>query len=223
MDKVYSKFNYNFFDIIITKKRLEIFSIIKNTIDLKNINSCLDAGTSGTLNTKSTNILIENLQQIPILKSISDQKISLKYFNLCLNKSITTNFTNDEIAEMSCDLVISSATIEHVGNEENQIKMIRNIIKLSKKYFVITTPNRFYPIGFHTKLPFIHWLPKNIHRILLRSIGLKFFSKEENLNLFSKGGLRKIMSHFNELADYKIEKINMFYIASNFIVIGKIR
>ena len=62
-----------------------------------------------------------------------------------------------------------------------------------------------------------------MYRILLKTIGLKFFSKEENLNLFSKGDLRKIMSNFNELVDYKIENINLFNFASNFIVIGKIK
>ena len=224
MDKnTYGKFYHSFFDKIIVKKRIEILSIIKNRIDLKNINSCLDVGTSTDKDKKSTNILIENLKEIQILKSISDQEINLPYFSLCLKKSIVSDFTNDEIVKMSCDLVISSATIEHVGNEKNRLRMINNIIKLSKKYFVVTTPNRFYPIDFHTKLPLIHWLPKSMYRILLKTIGLKFFSKEENLNLFSKGDLRKIMSNFNELVDYKIENINLFNFASNFIVIGKIK
>ena len=31
--------------------------------------------------------------------------------------------------------------------------------KPNKKKF-ITTPNRFYPIEFHTKLPLIHWIQK---------------------------------------------------------------
>ena len=42
---------------------------------------------------------------------------------------------------MRSDLVISNATIEHVGSFENQLKMVKNIILLSKKYFVITTLN----------------------------------------------------------------------------------
>ena len=33
----------------------------------------------------------------------------------------------------SSDIIISNATIEHVGKTANQIKMISNIIKLSKK------------------------------------------------------------------------------------------
>ena len=35
--------------------------------------------------------------------------------------------------------------------------MLENDIKLTKKIFVITTPNKFYPIELHTKIPLIHW------------------------------------------------------------------
>ena len=69
--------------------------------------------------------------------------------------------------------------------------MISNIIKLPKKYIVITTPNRLYPIEFHTKIPLIHWFPKNLHRFILEISGLNFLSKEENLNLLSKNELKK--------------------------------
>ena len=51
--------------------------------------------------------------------------------------------------------------------------MIENIIKLTNKYFFVTTPNRFFPIDFHTKLPIIHMFPKKIHRKILRLINLK--------------------------------------------------
>ena len=62
--------------------------------------------------------------------------------------------------------------------------MCENIINLSKKYFIIITPNRFHPIDFHTKIPFLHWLPKKIHRLLLSLLGFKLLSKEKNLNCF---------------------------------------
>ena len=55
-----------------------------------------------------------------------------------------------------------------------------------QKNSFITTPNRFYPIDFHTKIPVIHWLPKNIHRLILKTLGLHFYANEENLNLLDK-------------------------------------
>ena len=61
--------------------------------------------------------------------------------------------------------------------------MIKNIIGLSKKYFIITTPNLYHPIEFHTKLPFLHWLPKKIHRSILSFFNIKFFLRKKTLIL----------------------------------------
>ena len=65
--------------------------------------------------------------------------------------------------------------------------MISNIIKLSKKIFVITTPNRFHPIDFHTKIPLIHWFAKKkfIEKIL-KLFGLDYFAKEEKFKSIIK-------------------------------------
>ena len=95
--------------------------------------------------------------------------------------------------------------------------------KLSKKYFVITTPNKLYPIDFHTKIPFIHWLPKKVHRFLLKIIGLNYLRKEEILNLLSKSDLEKMMRNFNALVDFKIKTINLFSFVTNVIVNGKLK
>ena len=108
-----------------------------------------------------------------------------------------------------------------MGHKNSQIKMIENIIKLSKKIFVITTPNRFYPFDFHTKIPLIHWLPKKIHRKILKIIGLEYFSKIENLNLLSKDDISEIFSNFKNIK-YKIFHIKLALIKSNFIIIGEI-
>ena len=72
--------------------------------------------------------------------------------------------------------------------------MIQNITCLTKKYFLITTPNRFFPIDFHTKLPFLHMLPKNIHRMILTLLNLKEYAKEENLNLLGYKDLNKLIN-----------------------------
>jgi len=121
---------------------------------------------------------------------------------------------------MKSDLVISNATIEHVGDFNNQKKMIQNIILLTKKYFIITTPNRFHPIDFHTKLPFLHWFPKNIHRRILKILKLDFFSREENLNLLGKNELKNLLT-VGGAKNYKIFDISFLGFKSNYIVIGK--
>ena len=64
----------------------------------------------------------------------------------------------------------------------------------TNKYFFITTPNRFFPLDFHTKLPIIHMLPKKIHRKILRLINLKEYAEEENLNLLDENTVNKLIN-----------------------------
>jgi 2-polyprenyl-3-methyl-5-hydroxy-6-metoxy-1,4-benzoquinol methylase len=127
------------------------------------------------------------------------------------------------IKKFKSDLVISSATIEHVGDFQNQVTKVKNMISLSKKYIVLSTPNRFYPIEFHTKLPFLHWLPANIFRKTLLFLNMKYFADEKNLNLLSKSDLKKILNIFSDKIEYKIYNISFLGFVSNFLVICKIK
>jgi hypothetical protein len=58
----------------------------------------------------------------------------------------------------SFDLVYSNAVIEHIPTWEGQQAMAQEIQRVGKTWFV-TTPNRWYPFEFHTRLPFVSWLP----------------------------------------------------------------
>ena len=217
-EQIYSQIHTSFFDKIIIKKRLEILNVLNLYFKDQTFNDVLDIGTTNDISA-SSNLLIKNLKNIKFYKSISNQKINSDLFSKILKKSITSDFTETEVEDFKSDLVISNATIEHVGSLENQIKMCDNIIKLSKKYFVICTPNRFHPIEFHTKLPLIHWLNKTLYRKILKKINLNFFSKEENLNLLSQSDLTLIMKKLN-FEKYEIKKIKFLYFSSNLILIG---
>ena len=219
-EKIFVTKHYSFFEKILLKKRKEILIILKEFLNDKKISDILDVGTTEDETNKSSNYLVKNLGEDKYYKSISDQTITSNFFSKSLKKSITGNFTKNEIEKFKSDLVISNATIEHVGSFENQIKMCSNIISLSKKYFIIMTPNRFHPLEFHTKIPIIHWLPKKFYRIILRFFGLKFFADENNLNLLSEFDLRSIMKKNNQI-NYEIKYVNFFFIKSNLILIGE--
>ena len=218
--KIYLTKHYSFFEKILLKKRAEILSALKKYLYDRDIIDVLDVGTTEDDNNESSNYLIKNLGNYKEYKSISDQTIKSKFFSKTLKKSITEDLNKNEIDDFKSDLVISNATIEHVGSLENQIKMCSNIINLSKKYFIIVTPNRFHPLEFHTKIPFIHWLPKKIHRKILKLIGLKFFSEEQNLNLLSEYEFKLIMKKLNQ-ENFDIQNINFLFFKSNLILIGK--
>ena len=217
-EKIFVTNHYKFLDKIAYKKRIEIAQTINNEINNIELNDALDIGTTEDISNQSSNTIIKNLEKINIFKSISNQNIKSSFFEKKLNKSITDDLSKIELDEFSSDIVLSNATIEHVGSEQNQRKMIDNIIKLSKKVFVISTPNRYYPIDFHTKIPFLHWLPKKYHRKILKIIGLNFYSQEENLNLISKKDLILFMKKYD--FNYKILNIKLFNINSNLILIG---
>ena len=221
MKSIFVANHFKFFDRIVLKKRREMADIINHQLKDEDLIDALDIGSTNDEDFESSNFLIKNINNIKYYKSISDQFIKDKFFSSSLVKSITDNFSSEEIDKFKSDLVISNATIEHVGSLENQIKMISNIVKLSKKFFILTTPNRYHPIDFHTKLPLVHWLPKKIHRKLLNILNLNFFAKEENLNLMSENDLKLSLSNIN-IKNYKIFYINLFGFKSNFLVIGKV-
>ncbi len=56
------------------------------------------------------------------------------------------------------DVVFSNAVIEHVGAAEQQRRFVAEALRVGRRVF-LTTPNRWFPLEVHTRLPFVHWLP----------------------------------------------------------------
>jgi SAM-dependent methyltransferase len=66
-------------------------------------------------------------------------------------------------ADQSFDFVYSNAVLEHVGSRDDQRAMAREIQRVGRSWFV-TTPNRWFPFEFHTRLPLVSWLPRDSMR-----------------------------------------------------------
>jgi SAM-dependent methyltransferase len=94
--------------------------------------------------------------------------------------------------DKSFDIACSFAVIEHVGGNSNQSAFITELCRVGKRV-CITMPNRWYPIEFHTLVPFLHWLPPNQFRAMLRLMRKDFFSHEENLNLLGEKDLLALL------------------------------
>jgi len=95
-------------------------------------------------------------------------------------------------ADKSFDIVFCSAVLEHVGEYDQQKSFMTELFRVSERFFIIT-PNRQFPIEFHTLIPLLHWLPLSLHRAILRALGMEFWSRTENLNLLTPRSLRKII------------------------------
>ena len=81
---------------------------------------------------------------------------------------------------------------EHVGSLRNQIAFVQECCRVARKWVFLTTPNRWFPVEFHTVLPVVHWLPKKVFRVLMRATGYSFLAEESNLNLLSAKEVRAI-------------------------------
>jgi len=89
------------------------------------------------------------------------------------------------------DVVHSSAVIEHVGSWARQCAFVAECCRVARCAVFITTPNRWFPVEFHTVLPVVHWLPKEVFRAVMRRTGRGFFAEEGNLNLMTAPALSR--------------------------------
>lgn len=83
---------------------------------------------------------------------------------------------------------------------------------------MITTPNKYFPIEIHTRVPLLHWGPKNlIFDIFLNLMG-KSWATGDYMNLLNKNRLLKLMKHTNA-RNYKIIKNRFLGMTMTFTVI----
>ena len=208
---------FNFFFLKILKiNRNKIQKIFERRIQFTKFKKLLDVGTT-PVSDSNHNILLHNFinyKNITSLSNLDCTPLKKIFKNV---KFIKGDARKINFKDNSFDIVYSSATIEHVGSMTNQIKFIKECYRISKKDIFITTPNKFYPIEFHTKLPLLHFLPNKIFRKILFFLGFSFFSKEKNLNLLSFCDLKNMCLYLN-IKNYNIVRHKFLYITSNLIL-----
>jgi hypothetical protein len=131
---------------------------------------------------------------------------------------IKTEGSEIPFPDKSFDLVVSFATIEHVGSRDNQRRFISELCRLGSAV-CIATPNRWYPIEFHTVLPFVHWFPPDWFRVLCRWLGKEFLAREENLNLLTE---RETVRLFPAVTNVSVKRIRLLGLVSNLVFYAKV-
>jgi SAM-dependent methyltransferase len=116
------------------------------------------------------------------------------------------------------DLLFCSAVLEHVGDRAAQRAFVREAVRVSRRFF-FTTPNRWYPLEFHTLLPLLHWLPQPMHQRALRLLGHDFLSRTENLNLLDETALRALFAGLD--VEVGVRRLKLFGMTSNLVAFGR--
>ena len=211
-------FFYKIIQKIILNTRKEFFNLFLVNNNYSKYKSVIDVGSTPSID-KEHNIFLENIKDNQNVTCLSNQDCRIlqkKYKNI--KNVIIGDARNTLLKDNSFEIVHSNATIEHVGSFENQVSFVKEMHRISKENVFIQTPNRLYPLDFHTILPFIHWLPKKIHRKILKFLKKDFYSEEENLNLLTAKELKKICEILN-IKRYKILKYKLLFLTSNLILV----
>jgi hypothetical protein len=113
----------------------------------------------------------------------------------------------------SFDVVVSWATLEHVGSRKEQKDFIKEMLRVGNRIF-ITTPDRFAPYEPHTGFWFLHWLPLNCFRKICNLTNNKFWGDKKNLNPLTKSDLRKMhLGRKVEIKSFKMLRLIPAHIA----------
>ena len=123
-------------------------------------------------------------------------------------------------ADASFDFAHSSAVLEHVGNRARQARFLGELLRVSRRGIFVTTPNRWFPVEFHTMLPLLHWLPAAWYRAALDRLGYGFFADEANLNLLSPRSLGDIAREAGA-GDFGIDTVSLAGLPTNLLLFAR--
>lgn len=134
-------------------------------------------------------------------------------------KVVTYDGKKFPFSDGAFDICWSNAVIEHVGDKEKQVLFLKEIYRVGKRAF-ITTPNRFFPVEIHTRVPVLHcFLPKKWFDVFLTLIGKKW-ATGDYMNLLSLNELKHLLLEAG-VKDYKIIKNRLLFFTLDFVIIWK--
>lgn len=152
------------------------------------------------------------------LLNLAQGDVSLPYVT-----SIAGDARAIKAKDASFDVVFSNSVIEHVGTNQDQIQMAKEVRRVGKRYFV-QTPNKYFPLEPHFLFPLFQFLPINIRVLLLQNFRLGWFSKTpdkakareivESIRLLDK---REFISLFPNAKIYEEKFLGM---TKSFVVYG---
>lgn len=135
-------------------------------------------------------------------------------------KAITYNGRKFPFKDRSFDFVWSNAVIEHVGDLARQELFLSEVLRVAKRKIMLTTPNRGFPIEIHTRLPFVHWLPREKANCIYAKLGKKW-AAGDYMFLLDEKAIRKMLDKAGRKypLDYKLIKNRFFGVTGTFTIL----
>jgi len=173
---------------IATYQRRRMYNRFLNETEIGIEDTILDVGVAADVAYESSNYLEQWYAHKPAITTvgIDDAAFLEKLYGV---RFVRASGLHLPFRDCAFDVVHSSAVLEHVGSLQNQIAFVRECCRVARKWVFLTTPNRWFPVEFHTTLPLVHWLPPPVFRALLHRIGCHFYAQDANLNLLSSSNL----------------------------------
>jgi hypothetical protein len=202
------------------KARLGIFDVFVDRIRPAETDTILDVGVSVVEDNPEESNILEQMHPYShrvTMLGIHDGSFLEKRFPGTRYRRYDPR-GNFPFSDGEFDVCYCNAVLEHVGLAEDRRRFLREVLRVGRKVF-LTTPNRWFPLEMHKRIPFLHWLPQAWYRAILRTTGDNFYSRPENLNLLSRNELDRL---FRELdVPFTILPYRFMGFISNWVVVAK--
>ena len=176
----------------------------------------LDVGPSEAEYLKHANILEKKYPYPERITALSIEDLSAFSRRYPKTKAVTYDGTAFPFKDREFDICWCSAVIEHVGSRDKQAQFLAEISRVAKSAF-ITTPNRYSPIEIHTRICFLHYLPKKIFdRILI--LLAEAWASGDYMHLMSYRDAVKLCKQCG-IDEFKVIRNKIFGITGDFMII----
>jgi ubiquinone/menaquinone biosynthesis C-methylase UbiE len=196
-----------------------MFEIFINWMNLEETDTILDIGATSDRNYDHSNYFeawYPHKSRVTAVGIDNAAWVELEYPGV---KFIKADGRDLPFANNTFDFVHSSAVLEHVGSRNQQARFLREAWRVARKGVFVTTPNRRYPVEFHTVLPLIHWLPVSLYRKMLLALGYGFFADQNNLNLLSGGSLSRA-ARAAGIERFRIGSVSLLGLPTNLLLVA---
>lgn len=203
-------------DNIRFKSRLKKFDQSVVLLKIKPSDRILDIGVANKEYSPVDNFFIKNFRSRENITALGIGDISEFRRNYPDVRALTYDGGRFPFNDCEFDVAHSNAVIEHVGFHEAQVLFLKEMVRVSKRG-MITTPNKYFPVETHTRVPLIHWLEKERFDKIITRMG-KGWAAGRYMHLLGEDDLKSLAQKAG-LKDYRIIKNRFLGITMTFTLI----